>query len=100
MSVPASLVAQPSAAVANESLREATALCSLRAGQRARVLAVHAEADALLATRLNDLGFVPGESVQLLGRGPFGREPLLVRLGHTRFALLLREAACVQVLAD
>lgn len=50
-----------------------------------------------LCARLVALGFVPGEKVRLLGRGPFGIEPLLVQLGHTRFALRRYEAERVVV---
>ena len=49
--------------------------------------------------RLGELGFIPGEPVQLLRRGPGGREPLAVRVGDTQFALRLVEAQCVQVRA-
>lgn len=51
----------------------------------------------VLCARLAALGFVPGERVRLLGRGPFGAEPLLVQLGHTRFALRRHEAERVLV---
>jgi len=35
--------------------------------------------------------------VQLLRRGPGGREPLAVLIGETMFALRLLEAQCVEV---
>ena len=47
--------------------------------------------------RLGELGFIAGEPVQLLRRGPGGREPLAVRVGDTQFALRLIEAECIQV---
>lgn len=47
--------------------------------------------------RLSELGFIPGEPVQLLRRGPGGREPLAVLIGETLFALRLLEAQCVHV---
>jgi ferrous iron transport protein A len=50
-----------------------------------------------IARRLRELGFVAGEEVQVLARGPFGAEPLLVQVGYTRFALRQAEAARVQV---
>jgi ferrous iron transport protein A len=50
-----------------------------------------------LCRRLEALGFVPGEPVRVVAQGPFGREPLLVEIGSTRFALRHREASCVQV---
>ena len=54
--------------------------------------------DAAALHRLGELGFVPGESVQVLRRGPGGREPLAVLVGGTSlFALRLPEARCVEV---
>ncbi len=40
-----------------------------------------------VARRLRDLGFVAGETVHLVTRGPLGGEPLLVQVGFTRFAM-------------
>jgi len=48
-----------------------------------------------IARRLRELGFVAGESVQLMAHGPIGAEPLLVQIGFTRFALRRSEAARV-----
>jgi Fe2+ transport system protein FeoA len=50
--------------------------------------------------RLGELGFLPGEPVQLLRRGPGGREPLAVLIGETMFALRLLEAQCIEVRLD
>jgi len=47
--------------------------------------------------RLGELGFIPGEPVQLLRRGPGGREPLAVVIGETMFALRWLEADCIEV---
>ena len=47
--------------------------------------------------RLGELGFIAGEPVQMLRRGPGGREPLAVQIGDTQFALRLLEAQCVEV---
>ena len=47
--------------------------------------------------RLGELGFLPGEPVQLVRRGPGGREPLAVLIGDTMLALRLLEARCVEV---
>jgi ferrous iron transport protein A len=49
------------------------------------------------AQRLGELGFIAGEPVQMLRRGPGGREPLAVQIGDTQFALRLLEAQCVEV---
>jgi ferrous iron transport protein A len=47
--------------------------------------------------RLAELGFLPGETVTVLRRGPGGREPIAVQIGETVFALRSIEAACIQV---
>ncbi len=47
--------------------------------------------------RLGELGFLQGEPVQVLRRGPGGREPLAVVVGDTLFALRLAEARCISV---
>jgi len=49
------------------------------------------------AQRMGELGFIAGEPVQMLRRGPGGREPLAVQIGDTQFALRLLEAQCVEV---
>jgi ferrous iron transport protein A len=54
-------------------------------------------ADATLLRRLAEIGFVQGEPVRVLRRGPGGREPLAVQVGDTLFALRWLEARCVEV---
>lgn len=50
-----------------------------------------------VARRLRDLGFVAGETVRLVTRGPLGGEPLLVQVGGTRFAMRHAEAARIRL---
>ncbi len=69
-------------------------------GAQATVCAVVASnpavgANALL--RLAELGFIAGEPVELVRRGPGGREPLAVLVGNTLIALRRVEAQCVLV---
>ncbi|MGG6463494.1 FeoA domain-containing protein [Solilutibacter silvestris] len=73
---------------------------------RARVVTVHGVAvhgngddrsADVVARRLRELGFVSGEPVRVSGFGPFGRDPLLVRIGTSSFALRRSEAARVEV---
>lgn len=73
---------------------------------RARVVTVHDAAvhgsgegrsADVVARRLRELGFVSGEPVRVSGFGPFGRDPLLVRVGTSSFALRRSEAARVEV---
>ena len=56
-----------------------------------------AHADDVIAQRLRDLGFVAGEPVRLVARGPMGADPLLIQIGSTRFALRRSEASRVKV---
>lgn len=49
------------------------------------------------ARQLEEIGFFPGEQVTLLARGFPAGDPLVVRIGHSTFALRCAEAACVQV---
>lgn len=63
------------------------------------VAAVHAPAHAPeWAGWLADIGFLPGEPVQVMAAALPGGDPLVVRVGHSTFALRRAEAACVRVL--
>jgi len=71
-------------------------LSNLPRGHVGTVRAVtEAHPNDAIARRLKALGFVQGERVRLVTRGPFGGDPLLVQVGGTRFALRLAEAARV-----
>ena len=75
-------------------------LNDLPTGGHATVKAVRAAMpgiDAALLRRLGEIGFVAGEPVHLLRRGPGGREPLAVQVGDTMFALRALEARCIEV---
>ncbi|HDS1220506.1 ferrous iron transport protein A [Stenotrophomonas maltophilia] len=54
-------------------------------------------ANDAIARRLRELGFVKGEEVRLVAKGPLGGEPLLVQVGFTRFALRISEAKRVVI---
>jgi len=51
-----------------------------------------------LLQRLAELGFMAGETISVLRRGPGGREPIAVQVGDTVFALRRHEASCIRVL--
>jgi ferrous iron transport protein A len=57
----------------------------------------NAAADDAIAKRLRELGFVQGEPVRIVARGPIGADPLLVQIGFTRFALRRAEAQRVRI---
>lgn len=48
-------------------------------------------------TRLEEIGFLPGEPVRVIARGAPGADPLMVRIADSTFALRRAEAACIQV---
>lgn len=81
-------------------LRRSVPLTSL--GLRCPAVVSHVDAGAAgqpteRARQLGDIGFVPGERVVVLTRAWPGHDPLVVLVGHSRFALRAAEAACIQV---
>jgi len=64
------------------------------------VCAQSPDLDAVMLRRLAEIGFIAGEPVQVLRRGPGGRDPLAVRVGDTQFALRHAEARCIEVQPD
>jgi ferrous iron transport protein A len=75
-------------------------LSDLAKGQSARVTGLEASGPDVppdLTRRLADLGFLPGERVQVLARGPLGGEPVAVRVGTATFALRRLEADCIRI---
>jgi len=74
-------------------------LAALPAGTRGSVVGVGSSATALsaLERRLLELGFVHGEPIEVLAEARPGRDPFVVRVGHTTLALRRREARSVWV---
>ncbi|HET6604289.1 MAG TPA: FeoA family protein [Xanthomonadaceae bacterium] len=73
----------------------------MRRGQAATVVGVVARgAGDAIARRLGELGFVAGEPVSVLATAPVGRDPLVVQVGFTRFALRRAEAERIRVVAS
>jgi ferrous iron transport protein A len=74
-------------------------LAALPAGTRGCVVGVGSGAAALsaLERRLLEFGFVPGEQVEILAEARPGRDPFVVRVGHTTLAMRRREAQGVWV---
>jgi ferrous iron transport protein A len=55
------------------------------------------ELGSTVVMRLIEIGFVEGESVEVIGEARPGGDPMAVRVGGTCFALRRREAAAVMV---
>jgi ferrous iron transport protein A len=79
----------------------ATSLDQLQLGTRARISsidwAVLAESEA---SRLRHFGFDEGVAVQPLHLGPFGRDPLAVRVGRMTVAIRRAHARAVSVIPE
>ena len=74
-------------------------LAALPPGTAGRVVAVGARTGVLspLERRLLEFGFVSGEQVEILAEARPGRDPFVVRVGHTTLALRRREAESIWV---
>jgi ferrous iron transport protein A len=83
----------------NSSLQS---LDQLQRGQHGHIGALVSNAsfgplDRLVTLRLQELGFLPGAKLEVIGHGFLSRDPVAVRLGSTKFALRLAEARKVMV---
>jgi len=72
-------------------------LAQLHKGARGVVSAV---AGSGSVRRLMELGFVPGESIEVIEEVRPGGDPIAVRIGRSMFALRRREAQDVMVKLD
>lgn len=82
-------------------MSETLSLESLRVGVRARILTVDwGGLDDASAMRLKDFGFDEGVSVESLHQGPFGRDPLAVRVGRMTVAIRRAHARAIKVVLE
>ena len=75
-------------------------LAALPPGARGCVVSVGSGANAPLSAlerRLLEFGFIHGEQVEILAEARPGRDPFVVRVGHTTLALRRREAQHVLI---
>jgi ferrous iron transport protein A len=74
-------------------------LAALPPGTSGRVVSVGSASESLsaLERRLLEFGFISGEHVEILAEARPGRDPFVVRIGHTTLALRRREAQSVWV---
>jgi ferrous iron transport protein A len=78
---------------------ETLSLDQLAVGTRARVLAIDWDSlDHSEACRLRHFGFDEGMTVEPLHLGPFGRDPLAIRVGRMTVAIRRRHASAVRVI--
>ena len=73
-------------------------LDELTIGTRARVLSIDwAALDEGEACRLRHFGFDDGVAIEALHLGPFGRDPIALRVGRMTVAIRRRHARAVRV---
>lgn len=78
-----------------------TSLETLAVGVRARIGAIDWDSlDSACASRLRDFGFDEGVSVESLHAGPFGRDPLAVRIGRMTVAIRRAHARAIRVVPE
>lgn len=78
-----------------------TSLDLLRVGRRAKIAAIDwSLLDRSDASRLRHFGFDEGVAVEPLHAGPFGRDPLAVRVGRMTVAIRRVHARAVQVIPE
>jgi ferrous iron transport protein A len=89
-------VAAPSGLALDPSF---VSLAALPPGTRGSVVGVGSSTAPLsaLERRLLEFGFVHGEPVEILAEARPGRDPFVVRVGHTTLALRRQEAQSVWV---
>ena len=77
---------------------DAITLDLLKVGTKARVETVDwAALDEGEACRLRHFGFDEGVTVEPLHLGPFGRDPIAIRVGRMTVAIRRRHAGAIQV---
>jgi ferrous iron transport protein A len=77
----------------------AVGLDQLKLGTRARVDAIDwAGLEAAEANRLRHFGFDEGVTVEPLHLGPFGRDPIAIRVGRMTVAIRRRHAGAIRVI--
>ena len=78
--------------------RDAIGLDQLTVGTRARVTAIDWPAlEQAEARRLQHFGFDEGVTVEPLHLGPFGRDPIAIRVGRMTVAIRRKHAGAIRV---
>lgn len=78
---------------------ETVNLDQLEVGRKARVVSVdRSKLDEAESCRLTHFGFDEGVMVEPLHLGPFGRDPIAIRVGRMTVAIRRRHAGAVKVI--
>jgi ferrous iron transport protein A len=78
---------------------DSISLDQLEVGTKARVASIRWDSlDAGEASRLQHFGFDEGVTVEPLHLGPFGRDPIAIRVGRMTVAIRRKHAGAVRVI--
>ena len=78
---------------------ETISLDQLKVGMKARVCSIGWDGlDQGEACRLRNFGFDEGVTVEPLHLGPFGRDPIAIRVGRMTVAIRRRHAGAIRVI--
>ncbi|WP_425072477.1 FeoA family protein [Sagittula sp. S175] len=86
-----------------DALDRSTTLGQARKGFRGRLVCILPTSGSSrlapeeMERRLLEMGFIEGAEVEVLHEGPFGRDPMAVRVGHATVALRRRDASVLLV---
>lgn len=86
-----------------DALDPSTTLGQARKGFRGRLVSILPTSGSSrlapeeMERRLLEMGFIEGAEVEVLHEGPFGRDPMAVRVGHATVALRRRDASVLLV---
>jgi len=84
--------------MSSSPLFDAQVLADVASGQVFEIIDITAPAETPdWSMRLQEIGFIIGEHVQILRRGMPGGDPLAIRISDSTFALRRAEAACIRV---
>ena len=77
-------------------------LCDLNKFEQAEIINIipnpqFASLDASVTQRLQDLGFIQGQEIEIIAYSFLGKDPIAVRMGNSQFALRLAEAKKIAV---
>jgi ferrous iron transport protein A len=84
-------------------MNQLQSLGNAKRGFAGRILSIRAEgcvsvlSPIELESRLIEMGFVEGASVEILHEGAFGRDPIAVRVDNATVAIRRREAMAIMV---
>ncbi len=80
-------------------LPDSISLDQLKVGTKARVATIDwASLDESEGNRLRHFGFDEGIAVEPLHLGPFGRDPIAIRVGRMTVAIRRRHAGAIRVI--